>query len=61
MEVEEDSDMWVWQVIAMISVSFVHFCDIIKVAIMHRKILAQFGYIQDTKLSFFLASFSILG
>jgi hypothetical protein len=51
----------VWQVIAIISVSFVNFCDIIKVAIMHTKILAKFGYIQDTKLKKNLASFYILG
>jgi hypothetical protein len=51
----------VWQVIAMISVSFVNFCDIIKVAIMHIKILAKFGYTQDTKLQKHLASFYILG
>lgn len=49
----------VWQVIAMISVSFVNFCGIIKVAIMPRKILAKFGYIQDTKLKKKLASFYI--
>jgi len=41
----------------LVYVSFVNFCDIIKVEIMHRKILAKFGYIQDTKLK---KTFSIL-
>jgi hypothetical protein len=51
----------VWQVIAKISVSIVNVSDIIKVAIMHIKILAKFGYTQDTKLQKHLASFYILG
>jgi hypothetical protein len=37
------------------------YVSFVKVEIMHRKILAKFGYIQDTKLKKHLASFYNLG